>query len=80
MLPLSTLSPLSVLLLPLLMHTLAQMVLDEFMSVQQMQLGYMWNSEGAWRAFRDVVDQGLIAFTASRWAWMDAGVGVSCSC
>lgn len=42
------------------------MVLDEFMSVQQMQLGYMWNKAAAWRAFRDVVDSGLIAFTATR--------------
>lgn len=42
------------------------MVLDEFMSVQQMQLGHMWNKAAAWRAFKDVVDQGLIAFLAAR--------------
>lgn len=42
------------------------MVLDEFMSVQQMQLGHMWNKAAAWRAFKDVVDQGLIAFCATR--------------
>jgi len=45
---------------------LVQMVLDEFMSVQQMQLGHMWNKAAAWTAFKDVVDQGLIAFLAAR--------------
>jgi hypothetical protein len=44
-----------------------QMVLDEFMSVKQMQLGFMWrNKAAAWRAFKDVVDSGLISFTATR--------------
>lgn len=50
------------------MHAALQMVLDEFMGVQQMQLGYMWHKQAAWRAFKDVVAQGLIAFTASRCA------------
>lgn len=44
-----------------------QMLLDEFMSVRQMQLGHLWgNKAAAWRAFKDLVDQGLIAFLASR--------------
>uniref|UniRef100_A0A383VEZ4 Origin recognition complex subunit 4 n=1 Tax=Tetradesmus obliquus TaxID=3088 RepID=A0A383VEZ4_TETOB len=43
-----------------------EMVLDEFMGAKQMQLGFLWSRSAAWRAFRDVTDQGLIAFTASR--------------
>lgn len=43
-----------------------QMLLDEFMSVRQMQLGHLWNKAAAWRAFKDLVDQGLIAFLAAR--------------
>jgi hypothetical protein len=43
-----------------------QMVLDEFMSVRQMQLGHLWNKGAAWRAFKDLVDQGLIAFMDAR--------------
>jgi hypothetical protein len=42
------------------------MLLDEFMKAKQMQLGFLWSRQAAWRAFRDVLDQGLIAFTASR--------------
>lgn len=41
-------------------------MLDEFMKVQQMQLSYMWNKQAAWRAFKDVVEQGLLAYTAAR--------------
>jgi hypothetical protein len=36
------------------------------MKAKQMQLGFLWSRQAAWRAFRDVLDQGLIAFTASR--------------
>ncbi|KAF6256569.1 origin recognition complex subunit 4 C-terminus-domain-containing protein [Scenedesmus sp. NREL 46B-D3] len=43
-----------------------EMLLDEFMKAKQMQLGFLWSRQAAWRAFRDVLDQGLIAFTASR--------------
>eukprot|EP00775_Hariotina_reticulata_P002948 gene2948-3233_t len=43
-----------------------EMMLDEFMKVQQMQLGFMWNKQAAWRAFKDVVEQGLIAYTTAR--------------
>jgi hypothetical protein len=44
-----------------------QMLLDEFMSVRQNQLGHLWgNKAAAWRAFKDLVDQGLIAFLAAR--------------
>lgn len=50
---------------------LLQMLLDEFMSARQMQLGHLWNNKGAaWRAFKDLVDQGLIAFLASRYGLM----------
>jgi hypothetical protein len=46
---------------------LLQMLLDEFMSVRQNQLGHLWgNKAAAWRAFKDLVDQGLIAFLAAR--------------
>jgi hypothetical protein len=45
---------------------LLQMLLDEFMKAKQMQLGFLWSRQAAWRAFKDVLDQGLIAFTASR--------------
>jgi hypothetical protein len=49
-----------------LLLLLAQMLLDEFMKAKQMQLGFLWSRQAAWRAFRDVLDQGLVAFTASR--------------
>lgn len=44
----------------------AQMLLDQFMSIRQMQLGHLWNKQTAWQGCKDLLDQGLLAFTASR--------------
>eukprot|EP00878_Enallax_costatus_P040562 GHUV01046874.1.p1 GENE.GHUV01046874.1~~GHUV01046874.1.p1 ORF type:complete len:287 (+),score=111.32 GHUV01046874.1:398-1258(+) len=43
-----------------------EMLLDQFMSIRQMQLGHMWNKQTAWQGFKDLLDQGLVAFTAGR--------------
>ena len=53
-------------LLLLLLLPCLQMLVDQFMSIRQMQLGHLWNKQTAWQGFKDLLDQGLVAFTASR--------------
>eukprot|EP00877_Chromochloris_zofingiensis_P002331 jgi/Chrzof1/12099/Cz06g21100.t1 len=45
---------------------LPQMIFDEFSKVKQDHMSHLWRKQAAWRAFRDLINLGLIQYTGGR--------------